>query len=271
MIQHQKSNNLIGFISHSVKVANMKNLMRKLSVCLILFSFTALICNAQTNKKTDWERDGLKGKVKNIVESNYAAVDKLGKIAKGDEYPPSFGFSNSVITTYDSAGNVIIGEYYAIQIFSYRYDDYGNRIENNNYSIEDSTLVMKIVYQNDIAGNAIEEHVYSDEYSDVYHVKALRLSTKSTHLYDEHGNTIETNRYDEKDNLVSKTTYEYDKQNRIVKIVVHNAGRGQPYEDIEAYSYSKFDSKGNWVERTTYYGKAREPVIVTERTIEYYE
>jgi hypothetical protein len=35
-------------------------------------------------KKTDVENDGLKGKVKNVREISYDAIDKSGKLSKGE-------------------------------------------------------------------------------------------------------------------------------------------------------------------------------------------
>jgi hypothetical protein len=40
-------------------------------------------------------------------------------------------------------------------------------------------------------------------------------------------------------------------------------------DDRAKYDNVKYDEKGNWVERIVYDGKI--PVIITERTIEYYE
>ena len=63
-------------------------------------------CSEKDAKKTGWERDNLKGKVKSITETKYKAVEKPGKVQK-----------------------VSLSKKY-----SYKYDNNGNKIEYASYN-----------------------------------------------------------------------------------------------------------------------------------------
>jgi hypothetical protein len=99
---------------------------------------------AQTTsvKKTDWEKDGLKGKVKSVKETIYEAVKENGEINKGNKED----LGNNLVE-YDDKGNKIELIMYKSDgnldyKFTYEYDDKGSIIEGNSYN-SDGSLDMK--------------------------------------------------------------------------------------------------------------------------------
>jgi hypothetical protein len=237
--------------------ASLKSQIKKIALSFAFFPLIAMNVFAQENKNNDWERDGLTGKVKSIKEIWYEAVDKLGNTTKGAEYIPSFGLTSSIITKYDTFGNMIIQDWYGVSMIKYKCDNYGNRIEKSTYSLEDSTLSIKSIYKNNEKGKVIEENEYTADGT---------LSQKIIYLYDEWGNNIEINHYDKEGTFSYKQNFEYDRQNRIIKgVLIDN------YTSMYAYAYNRFDSKGNWIERIGFGGESNMPEAVYERIIEYYE
>ena len=90
----------------------MKNILSLFIVGFLLVGFSE-----KDAKKTSWERDKLKGKVKSITETKYNAVEKLGKVQK------------------DSLISKDI----------YKYDENGNKTEYAHYKSDDS-LNFKYIY-----------------------------------------------------------------------------------------------------------------------------
>ncbi|MDR2064342.1 MAG: hypothetical protein LBP85_01325 [Prevotellaceae bacterium] len=238
---------------------------------------TVGVAQTAAAKKTDVEHDGLKGKVKRITATDYTPVDKLGKITKGEEYPPSFGHTASEITVYNTSGYVVSIDVYGSWITIYKHDHYGRRIEENMYDTDDSTLVFKSIYQNDAKGNIIENKHYSD----------MELTFKYTYTYNEQGYMIESNCYqysghyeswsgryyrDTVGTLSSKCICKYDDKNNLVETynTIYENGVVSTINK-STYEYTKLDAHGNWAEKITYVGEANMPIVITERIIEYYE
>ena len=137
----------------------------------------------QAKKKTDVQRQGLKGKVKTLEHFDFhAKSDKAGKVEKGD-------LSYKYTYAYDDKGNLIEWKRKGSLVWSlvYKetstYNDKGNRIESKSYKA-DGTFLYKSTYAYDDKGNLIERKNYKADGS---------LDTKYVfeYKYDSEGNWIE--------------------------------------------------------------------------------
>ena len=95
-------------------------------------------------------------------------------------------------------------------IFTYKYDNLGNRIEKNCYG-SNGGLISKYTYEYDEKGNRLEENVYDTD---------GKLEDKYTFKYDKKGNQIEVEEiwYDSNGNSdMLKYTYKFDKRGNKIK------------------------------------------------------
>ena len=249
----------------------MKNLLFTFTLFLIVnFSF------AQTKIENDLTKDSLKGKVSFYSESSYKLVEKFGEIEKGGEF-----FKHTY--KFDEKGNMIeeiTSKAYGNlnSKFTYKYDVKGNEIEVNTY-VTDGTnkaraceninwrmkeklgdnrfinnlaycsyidvknfIKFKYSYKYDEKGNMIEQNSYNDDGS-------LCFKTKSK--YDEKGNKIELIIYYTDGSLCCETTYKYDeKGNKIEQIIYYHENGNQSIETTYEY-----DEKGNMIEKYSYPSK----------------
>lgn len=148
------------------------------------------------------------------------------------------------------------------------YDEKGNIAKESTYTLEGELLAWTL-YKYDAAGNRIEESEFHKG----------ELMRRDTHTYDQNGKKISTSRYDSlidsgdnpdmkweyqydsKNNLLavnaydsdgstlSKTRYEYDSAGSVTEEVHYESGGSLSHRTIYVY---KYDSKGNWIRRTTY-------------------
>lgn len=106
---------------------------------------------------------------------------------------------------------------------TYKYDDKGNKIEENWYN-PDCSFNDKSTYKYDDKGNEIEWNSYNADGS---------LDNKYTYQYDDMGNQIEWNRYKADGILYSKGTYEYEFDNIVNWIKKAEFNNDMPYEITE--------------------------------------
>ncbi len=190
-----------------------KNVKLLIWILLTLFiGFTSCekenIEKNQNLKKTDWAKYNLKGKVKSFTNFSYEAIERFGKIEKGEKIDYDLG---NFQIKYNDKGNIIEENRYNLDgsldeksTYQYKYDTKGNKIEKNEYN-SDGSLSYKKVYKYDSKGNLIEGNDY---YSNGKLDKNYKYDTK--------GNIIEENNYIYDGSLVKKYTYKYDnKGNRI--------------------------------------------------------
>ncbi|MDC1197661.1 hypothetical protein N8035_02310 [Algibacter sp.] len=121
----------------------------KTLLALVLFAFI-LSCSTD-KKKNSLEEDNLKGNVKSVREFSFVAVDKLGEISKGAR---------------------------KTQIYK-KYDDKGNRIEQDDYG-SDGSLEYRYTFKYDDKGNEIERNRHkSDWIVDCEYTYKYELDTKN--------------------------------------------------------------------------------------------
>ena len=149
--------------------------MKKIIILLSLITLTILICcvpekENSFEKKNDWEREGLKGKVKILTLNGYILEQVYGQNKKKFDYKK--------ICKYDKKGNLVEKtEYNAARSYflKYRnkYDSKGNEIERVWYK-PDGSLYWKYKNKYDSKGNEIERIYYKPDGS---------LSTKYIYKY----------------------------------------------------------------------------------------
>jgi antitoxin component YwqK of YwqJK toxin-antitoxin module len=216
--------------------------MKKIILLTLLAAVMTTGSSAQTApaKKTDWEKDGLKGKVKSIREITYEAVEKFGKLTKGEIFCDESGCF-VYQRKYDTKGNKIEeNRYYSNgsldDKYTYKYDDKGNLTEENRYK-SNGSLDWKKTYKYDGKGNRTELNIYDSDGS---------LDREYTYKYDDKGNLIEENYYNSNGSLSWKYTYKYDGKGNNIEYNVYEDG------SLDSKKTYKYDDKGNCIEMTEY-------------------
>lgn len=167
----------------------------------------------------------------------------------------------------------------------FKYDENGNLIES--ISIENAdTTIDRLEYEYDNNKNIILKKQIQRVDSDIYEYF-------SENKYNQEGNLVELTF--KSDFAETKSAYDYDKKNRLRKIVEYQSGeiqketifdefynktlvrffvKGTPNKEIN-YKY-KFDNKGNWIKSEVFVKENLEsnkmvPIYTETREIEYYE
>lgn len=238
----------------------------------------------ELTKKSDLQQKNLKGKVKSLKEFNYNATLKNNKIKKKEI---NF-YGENIYSLYNLQGNltqkyIFFDKDKIKEKYTYVYDKNYNKSEEKFYSYDDNVKANGS-YKYNSDGNLLE-YYFRYENSDF-------LDTKTIYQYDKNHNLVELNlyhfdnhlfsnytyKYDNKHNLIEenktmgqdhhiKTIYQYNKDNELISSEVSD--NYNIFNRKETYQYTKYDQKGNWIERIEYLnGK---PYTITEREIEYYE
>jgi hypothetical protein len=260
--------------------------MKTIILILLCVAATTAGAWAQSAKKTDVEKDGLKGRVKSVVceeqipddyECPSGAGDYLtkryynpeGSLEYKEVYNPDGSLEYKETYKSDNRGKKVACFYNnsdenLLLIATYKYDDEGNEMERQLYD-RNGSLGRKSISEYDDRENRIEyRHYFSN---------SNEISCEWIFIYDSKGNIIRENifEYDDSDGRIYyhakiKYKHHYDNGNRI-EITYYIK------EDdtcVKYYEY-KYDDKGNWTERKYYNEGETEPPYITERTIEYYE
>lgn len=214
--------------------------MKKNLVILFVFIFSSFLGYSQENKKSDLEKDNIKGKVKYIEESTYFPK---GLFCNGKEMDIHREYK---ITKFNRDGNIeyeiirgfhdLWGKIKPLKTIIYKYNSNGQKQECSQIDNEIS-VVDKYFY--DTKGNLIEKTFY----------KRLRdrIGT-SKYKYDSNNRMIEVARYWDDGSLESRESYSYNKKGQIVT--------KKYYSDFGYYAISydelKYDSKGNNIESIFY-------------------
>ncbi len=278
----------------------------KFNPVLTLLIFV-IVFSGCSKKKTAWEYDGLKGKVKTMRVTTYRLNAVTNNISNNQK---KYDF----LIKYNSNGNWI--EYRSFNIDESTkwlekpvYNEQGQVISRSDYSYEnsDSILIRKFKYKNDNQGNIIETICKDKEDS---------LLWKQKFNYDNRGNIIEIQKLTAYDSLEWKKTSQYNKANRIIEEIksnsdslisksiyiydsrgnniekrnydkndsikiriIYNYNKQRDYEEVKVYSIDnkltertaykyKYDIKGNWTEKVKLVNDV--PKTITKRQITYY-
>ncbi len=249
-----------------------------------------------------WDYVNLKGRVKSVTQFTYQAVDKLGKIEKGEKK----SFDNFKVK-YTSNGYLIKIELYKPngsleKKRTYKYDSKGNQIEKKMYN-SDGSLDEKVIFYYNSEGKRTVSKMYSNDdfllktmyyrydnkgyLTEKKESNFMEVLTNWTFKYDNKGNLIEkhnhskfykwTYKYDNKEGIIEQNkysagkldwryTYQYDSNGNITERDKYDADENL----IEKYTHKfEYDKKENWIKKITYLdGK---PSLIIEREYEYYE
>jgi hypothetical protein len=89
----------------TVKNINKMRNLATVSIFSIGIMFAACTHKSEIHKKTTWEIDNLKGKVKSVRLTGYTAItDSLGQIQKGEIIAVEWGFNNTLLK-YNEKGD----------------------------------------------------------------------------------------------------------------------------------------------------------------------
>ena len=192
--------------------------MKKLAIILTAILIGYSCSEAQYKKKTAWDYDELKGKVKSVQIKSYYAIDTLGKISRGKMIDDGYG---NLLINYDINGNWT--EYRSfdpenkIKWFENPiYNENGEVMERFDYSIieTDCILKRKFLFTNDIYGNIIETICTNSTDS---------LLWKKSMKYDEEGKETEELNYATLDSVKWRLNYSYDIKTHLIKTTKYNA------------------------------------------------
>ena len=269
-----------------------------------LLSLQTLFVNAQT--KTDWEKDGLKGKVKSIKTDWTYRYKKDGK-----NFTP-WKVEDGNLKTFSAKGQAMSIQYLKegkdmTSTSKYIYTPATNSYEIKGYSA-DGRMYGSTLYKTDVKGNILEEirldsaGQLRDSYKYTYdgkgnqlgygsYAKDGKLRGRTLYTYNSLGqkteNKTETTgyatsyimyEYDAKGNVSMENhpplanlpgiKFErfYDDKNNKIREVKYITTKPKSYTSTWVYEY---DSKGNWIKQTEYSDEG-EPYSVYERTIVYY-
>ena len=230
--------------------------MIKYIISIISGVITILVLSSSSDKaKSVWEKDGLKGKVKEVrTYSADESTDKetKGKLRKITKYDRT-GTSKETCY-YDSIGNLD-------SKWIYKYDENGNNIEEYSYEYKNPSkkdqndsdftnideegrhykegLVEKKTPKYDTNGKIVEWSIYK------YLGKQLKEKhlTKETIKYDKQGNVMERK---SNGKLGDRHTFKYDDYGNIIEESIESGGKLR-----RQYIY-EFNNKGNLTSESKY-------------------
>lgn len=241
-----------------------------------LFTFILLNIAVFGQKlKTDLIKENLKGKVKSTHLKTYEAEKRNGKIEIknadliGLDVLELFNIKGYIVETrqFGGAGNNLIAKK------TFKFD-------SKNLIIEESSGALTFKYKYIILNNSRFQMIV-----DYHDSKRTSLFDNNANIIDEtsySGKKINYNviyKYDQYENLIKEnyTTYEYydinqyDSKRNLEKKTRYSANGKLIF--IYKKLYTKYDSKGNWIESIDYditSDKSGIPLLITKRNIEYY-
>lgn len=259
-----------------------------LLVTLIFFSFIG------EHPKNDLAKENLKGKVKEIIDSNFTTFDST---FQSDEKNIKFQkkeWENTYVSKFDVKENWIEFDFYSVQgdtgisersinynknglmikssrsgthnaeseICSFNYDLNGNLTEETVHSITDSQTIYNF-YTYDSSDNMIQMKR-----------KILKDTTKIRNYYwkyDNKNNMIEAFSYWlEFPKDINKSKYKYDNQGNEIEDSMYSYYSNDSIQSTRVYKYLAFDKLGNWIEREEYTPNQQHEGELHIRKIKYY-
>jgi hypothetical protein len=187
-------------------------------------------------KKTDVEKDGLNGKVKQVTLNCFYVNEKSGEIIKEKKCD-----DNNYSVVYDVKGKKI-----ELTVHSsgwrnekrvFKYNTKGTLSELHLFDA-DNNLLSKFIDNCDENGNKIESNLYDTDNN---------LINRQTYKYDDKGNEIEHNEYNSKNILILKHIYKYDVEGNQIESSAYT-----PVGNFENKNINKYDDKRNRIETNSY-------------------
>jgi len=280
--------------------------MKSKKIAFLIVAFSLLLCGCGSQKKTDLEKLSVRGKVKQIIELQYLAKEKFGKVEKGDSYreegwdeamefneegyftkKTSFdmygrevGYSDY---TYNEQGQLLeIRNYDAEGGFSdknvYRYDEKKRVVEIINFGNSDRLNFSQVLEYNDkerqvtsshydARGKLLDKTIYLME--NEYPVETKEYNTDNVLCNHRKEKYNKSGQQEELTVYVPRPMqilFEYDKKGNLVSRTGTDGEDGEAFSPVR-YEY-EFDEQGNWTKKIEYIGG--KPSILVERQIDYY-
>jgi hypothetical protein len=237
-------------------------------ISAVIIVFKIQTSNAQTAKKNDLYRWGLKGNIESVHEITYEAKTKSDHVSKGEkiindqEIDTKVTFNNQGNTIedlqYDKSGNLS-------KKFTFAYDDKMHLIEECRYGSDGNLAhTTKFVLVFDSSGNVVESNILNEE--DNVNGKTIRKydakgnvierqrfyasgvsKMKINYSYNDKGDMIETIWYDLNRNIIFKEIYKVDEGGKVVEEI--DLEKGLKFNSKYTYVY---DERGNLIEKHWY-------------------
>ena len=140
-------------------------------------------------------------------------------------------------------------------------------IETVKQCKRDGEIVLEIsTYEDGKLMNSVHYSKYDPKGINEYVVyDADGVKTKEVYVrYDDKKEKVEERRHDFMND--SNYVYKVERNDKGHMIHTYRSDNGSESEDYYEYEY---DSKGNWIKKIVYWGKAKRPVMIVERTIKY--
>ena len=203
--------------------------------------------NIIADSKNDWEKEGLKGKVKSKIRESYTQDSIGGPVISQQE---EARYNELGRHTYDSFD---FGSYF------YKYDDMGRIIEKNYYNSY-GRLSSNLTFKYNERSNSFEMSGIEDKMfkslTTTFDARGKKTQEKSytgplekiiwtVSRYDDKSNKIEQSKYKADGSLEYKETYQYDDKSNKMKVRIYRGSLD--YEEI-----NKYDIKGRIIERRKY-------------------
>ena len=224
-----------------------------LIISLFVFIIFSLTTNAQSKKKSDVEREGLRGKVKSVNEKYYEEKRIFFglipiKVQFWDEYKE---FNNNGSIIYEEKPSYHGGDYRDREF--YKYNERGDCVEKIDSNYENGnkySYLSRYEYIYDKKGNIREEKWYSYN----------KLNYNYYYKYDDKGNCIEELSKGIKDSTFSKDIYKRDTNGQMIVWERYNK-----LGDFDSKLVYKLDESGNRI-KVEYYNedlnKERETIYI---------
>jgi hypothetical protein len=198
-------------------------------------------CNKSKEIKNDLQNQNLYGNVKSITEKTFFAVEKFGKIVKGDKYWYDF----VSISEYDEW---VFNSYIEFNNKGYIIKSFSIIKEENEYN-DKNQLITKQYLSKNLKIASTETYIYDNK---GYLIESNNnfSKDKTKYLNDKDGNCIELNQYDSIGNLFNKvkTNISYNKEGDRIE-------ERKSYNDDGSFSShlkTIFDKNGNEIESCYY-------------------
>ena len=224
-----------------------------LIISMFVFIIFSLTTNAQSKKKSDAEREGLRGKVKSVNEKYYEEKRIFFglisiKVQFWDEFKE---FNNNGNIIYEEKPSYHGGDYRDREF--YKYNERGDCIEKIDSNYENGnkySYLSRYEYIYDKKGNIREEKWYSYN----------KLNYNYYYKYDDKGNCIEELSKGIKDSTFSKDIYKRDTNGQMIVWERYNK-----LGDFDSKLVYKLDESGNRI-KVEYYNedlnKERETIYI---------
>ena len=193
--------------------------MKKL---ILLLLFIPLVFGCSDDVKNNLDKQNLNGNVESLKQIKYGVIEKFGEVYK-DKSNILIGLNTSYISKFNRKGYETERKMYSdvntfYLITKYEYDNKNLRIERRDFSeyeavpvTEKSPLMHRIVYKYDEEGNLIQSEGFNEEGAQYfYKYKYFDNENKMEQmLYLINGKRIEGDiyKYDDIGNVIEKSNY----------------------------------------------------------------